>query len=79
MPMPETTVYQNYRAVLCENDIWLRRQVFPVKPEAISVSVKQRPYQQFRGSIATADPGHHQAALRLAYDISHPYMSGVRP
>lgn len=48
MPMPETTVDKDYRAILAQHNIWMTRKTRMVKPIAKAPAEKIFPNQYFR-------------------------------
>ena len=71
MPMPETTMNEDYSSVFRQNEVRPARQMPAMKPEAEAVAVKKRANLNFRLGVFTSDSRHHPAAGGSVNDIYH--------
>lgn len=71
MPMPEAAVHQNDNAVTWKHDVGPSRKVLSVEGVAQSGSMQKAPDGELGNGVLATDPGHHLAARRAIYDVSH--------
>lgn len=69
--VPEAAMYKDRRLVSGKNQIGFSRQVFFVQPKAKAATVHTTSHQHFRFRIFPANAGHHPAAGRHIYNVSH--------
>lgn len=58
MAMPEAAVHQDDLSVPREHYVGLAWQVFSVKSKSVAEMMKDRPHDQFRLGVLTADSTH---------------------
>jgi hypothetical protein len=71
MPMPKTSMHKYRGSIFGQNNVWVPRQVFPIKTETISHFVKQKANNCFGLRIFTAYSGHIPAAPVFCQMIGH--------
>ena len=69
--MPKTAVDKNDRFILRQDDIWISRQVPPLKLETVAHAVEQLADTDFRRGVGAVDFGHDLATLFRVKHIRH--------
>jgi hypothetical protein len=62
--VPEASMHENYFSLAGKYQIWLSRQVWPMKPVAVSHAMNQAPDEQFRMGVLGTHATHPLASLR---------------
>jgi hypothetical protein len=74
MSVPEASVYQDYRPVSWQNDVWSSREILGMQPKAKPGPVQKTAHNFFRCGVLTSNAGHHPAASLPVYDVSQNRM-----
>jgi hypothetical protein len=82
MAMPKATVNENDRAISRQDDIRSTGEVFTMKPEAVTQSVKNASNGELRPSVFATYRRHIAASLLASMDVNHekaPLWIKIRP
>ena len=71
MPVPETPVHENRRAVPPHHNIRLARHRFHVEAIAVAVPPQPLPHQEFGFGAFAVDARHHIVALLWSEAVGH--------
>ena len=70
MPMPEATMHENNRMVLCEDEIWFARKLRTMKPVSQPCGMQRASQQQLGLCVLASNARHHSRAGLGIHNVS---------
>ena len=71
VPVPETTVHEDYGAVPRKNQIGTARKIFAIKAESEAQAVSDPTYYKLGHCVASLDSGHDLASSLAVHNVDH--------